>query len=255
MQTVDTLKIAGQDNLHRLQQWSEERHISLQTVGLVALAGVTGMAVGVIAAKGILAAKGATAIGATLAQHSGTVQGAATILAGATTLPDKAIALFGLLTNNALPITAGAVGGGAAGVGVMQGQVRQVKERLAEQVAQTAAAQGETSQLQSALRSAETKLGQQQTQVAATPAPVAPNPLEEIQGIGPVFARRLHEAGIVTLADLAAQTPEQVRTTMATVRGGKLINAQAWIDQARHLMGKVDHAQQPTKMDDNPAAA
>ena len=255
MQTVDTLKIAGQDNLHRLQQWSEARHIPLQTVGLVALAGVTGMAVGVIAAKGILAAKGATAIGATLAQHSGTVQGAATILTGATTLPDKAIALFGLLTNNALPITAGAVGGGAAGVGVMQGQVRRVKEQLNEQVAQTAAAQAEASQVQNALRSAETQIKAYQSQVAAAPVAVTTNPLEQIQGIGPIFARRLHEAGIVSLADLAAQTPEQVRTTMATVRGGKLINAQAWIDQARQLLGKADQAQQPIKMDDNPAAA
>lgn len=235
MQTVDTLKTAGQDNFHRLQQWSEDRHIPLQTVGLVALAGVTGMALGVIAAKGILATKGATAIGTVLAQHSGTAQGAATILTGATSLSGKALALFNLLTQNAVPITAGAVGGGAAGVGVMQGQIRRVKERLVEQTAQTTAAQAETSQVQNALRNAEAKLNQQQTQAPLAPAPVGPSPLEQIQGIGPVFARRLHEVGIVTLADLAAQTPEQVRAIVASLRGGKLINAQAWIDQARRL--------------------
>lgn len=235
MQRVDTLKSTSQANWQRLQQWSAEQQLPLQTVGLVVLAGTTGMVVGVIAAKGILATKGATAVGAALTQHTGTAQSAAAILTGATTLPAKASALFQLLTQNALPITAGAVGGGAAGVGVMQGQVRRAEKRLDEQVAQTAAAQVEANRVQSALHSAETQLSQRQSPVAPS-ASVAPNPLEQIQGIGPVFARRLHEAGIVTLADLATQTPEQVRAIAVTVRGGKLVNVQSWINQAQQMV-------------------
>jgi predicted flap endonuclease-1-like 5' DNA nuclease len=252
MQTADTLKSTGQTNWQRLQQWSTEYHLPLQTVGLVALAGVTGMALGVIAAKGILATKGASAVGAALVQNSATAQSAGSILTGAATLPDKAVALFALLTHNALPITAGAVGGGAAGVGVMQGQVRRTKQALDAQVAQTTAAQAETSQVQSALNTAEAQLSQLQTQL--TPAPVAPNPLEQIQGIGPVFARRLHEAGIVTLADLAAQTPEQVRAVVANVRGGKMANVQMWIDQAQQLVDNLNRAGQPSTTDPTTAA-
>ena len=124
------LKSTDQTNFQWLQQWSEERPIPRQTVGLLALAGATGMVVGVIAAKGIVATKGVSAVGAGLAQKSATMQSAGSVLTGATTLSAKATALFSLLTHNALPITAGAVGGGVAGVGVMQGQVRRVQERL-----------------------------------------------------------------------------------------------------------------------------
>lgn len=234
MQTVNPQENSRPGQWQRLQQWSAEHHLPMATVGLVALAGGAGMALGVLAAKGLLASKGAAAAGAALAQHSGTAQSATAILAGAATLPDKAMALLNLFTQNALPITAGAVGGGATGVGVMQRQVRRVKAQLQEQVVQTAAAQAETGQVQSALHSAEIQISQLQNQLTA-PAPVAANPLEQIQGIGPVFARRLHEAGVVTLADLAAQTPEDVRAIVATVRGGKMVNVQTWIDQARQL--------------------
>jgi predicted flap endonuclease-1-like 5' DNA nuclease len=241
MQTVSTLKNSGQENWQRLQQWSTDHHLPLQTVGLVALAGVTGMAIGVVAAKGILASKGASALGTALVQNSATAQSAGAILTGAAALPDKAVALFALLTHNALPITAGAVGGGAAGVGVMQGQVRRTKQALDDQVAQTTAAQAETRQVRSALNSAEAQLSQLHSQLAA-PVPIAPNPLEVIQGIGPVFAQRLHEAGILTLANLAAQTPEQVRAIVGNVRGGKMVNVQSWIDQARQLADNPDNA-------------
>ena len=163
MQTVDALKSTDQTNFQWLQQWSEERPIPRQTVGLLALAGATGMVVGVIAAKGIVATKGVSAVGAGLAQKSATMQSAGSVLTGATTLSAKATALFSLLTHNALPITAGAVGGGVAGVGVMQGQVRRVQERLDGQVAQTIAAQAEISQRQS--------------QLASAPAPARPEAL------------------------------------------------------------------------------
>ena len=37
------------------------------------------------------------------------------------------------------------------------------------------------------------------------------NDLTLINGIGPTFAKRLHEAGLQTFADLAASTPEHLR--------------------------------------------
>jgi len=53
---------------------------------------------------------------------------------------------------------------------------------------------------------------------AAEPA-VKEDNLEEIDGIGATYARRLRAAGIRTFADLAALTPEQVR---------KAAKAQPW---------------------------
>ena len=247
MQSASILKNSGQERLHQLQQWNAAHPLPWQTIGLVTLAGVTGMAVGVIVAKGLLASKGLVAAGTVLSQQSGTVPGAAAILTSAATLPDKAVALLHLLTQNAAPLTAGAVGGGAAGVGAMQGQVRRTKKQLVEQMAQTATAQAATQEAQQALRQAEAQLSQLQNQApVVTPAADA---LEQIQGIGPVFARRLHEAGITTLADLAAQTPAQVRAIVATVRGGKMINAQAWIDQARQLLDSPAQAAQTAAAD------
>ena len=42
-------------------------------------------------------------------------------------------------------------------------------------------------------------------------APAEPDDLTVINGIGPTFARRLCEEGVVTYADLAALTPERAR--------------------------------------------
>lgn len=47
----------------------------------------------------------------------------------------------------------------------------------------------------------------------------AADDLQAINGIGPVFARRLYEAGVTTYRQLAAQTPEQLR---------QLTHAQPW---------------------------
>ena len=55
--------------------------------------------------------------------------------------------------------------------------------------------------------------------------------LETIRGIGPVAARRLKEAGIVTFAQLAASTPEEVG---AITRPGRW-NPADWIAEAGRL--------------------
>lgn len=66
------------------------------------------------------------------------------------------------------------------------------------------------------------------------PSSPAPDVLTKIQGIGPVFAQRLNEAGVHTYADLARLTPERVREIVAAKPFQK-IDPEAWIEQARQL--------------------
>ncbi|MFN8495340.1 MAG: helix-hairpin-helix domain-containing protein [Caldilineaceae bacterium] len=163
---------------------------------------------------------------------------------GGATLSHQVAALLNTLTNNALPLTAGAVGGGAVGVGVTQQKVRHLQVRFNEQVAQAEVYQAETNRLQTALADAEAKISASELKATSTetpqpaPGPVVkpvPDQLEQIRGIGPVFARRLNAAGIFTFADLAAQTPEQLQAIMAGVRANRMFHPQDWIDQARQL--------------------
>jgi predicted flap endonuclease-1-like 5' DNA nuclease len=54
--------------------------------------------------------------------------------------------------------------------------------------------------------------------------------LQDIDGIGPTYARRLQEAGINTFADLAQQTPEH----LLEVCGARSLSAvESWIVAAR----------------------
>lgn len=59
------------------------------------------------------------------------------------------------------------------------------------------------------------------------------DPLQEIRGIGDVYARRLRAAGIRTFADLAALTPDEART-LAQAQSG-LVDTADWIEQAKAL--------------------
>ena len=58
----------------------------------------------------------------------------------------------------------------------------------------------------------------------------AADDLTEIKGIGPVFAERLHQAGITTFADVAKMSADQLReVTHAT----SAANPDEWIAQAK----------------------
>jgi predicted flap endonuclease-1-like 5' DNA nuclease len=210
----------------------------------VTLAATAGAVAAVVASKGLLMTKGIVATKAVLA-----ATGTTAVKTGAVTLPTFAqpgatvvqqttgllSSAFSALTHNAAPLTAGAVGGGAAGWGVTQSQIRHVEERLDQQSAQTAAYQAEAERLQTALAATTADTNSVQNMPAAEPAPAADR-LEVIHGIGPTFARRLNEAGIFTFADLAAQTPEQLRTIMANIRASHLFNPEAWIAEAQTLV-------------------
>jgi len=67
-----------------------------------------------------------------------------------------------------------------------------------------------------------------------TETPSAPESLNTIKGIGPTYARRLNAAGLVTYADLAASTVEQVRAIVAP-DGQVVPHIESWITQADQL--------------------
>lgn len=247
----------GKEKLEQVQQFAQENRGTLQTVGIVVLAGATGTAIGMLLGKGVLAIKGAAMakVSATQAAPLLNPTNAATSLQGTVNLlnstavngaalVDKVTALLNALPGHTVALTAGAVGGGAVGVGVTRRQVRQVQEQLNEQVIQTEAAQAEKARLQSELVSIETNLNELQAkltipavepavQAPSTPTTVAQDNLEVIRGIGRVFAQRLNAAGIYTFADLAAQTPQQLRAIIGPVRSAAMVNPEAWIAEAR----------------------
>lgn len=88
------------------------------------------------------------------------------------------------------------------------------------------------------LAAAEARLREQMADTAVRPAPasnpvqVDPDDLQEIAGIGPTYAQRLHEAGIVTFADLAVLTPERV---MEITGSRSIETAVDWIVAAEAL--------------------
>lgn len=56
-----------------------------------------------------------------------------------------------------------------------------------------------------------------------------------IRGIGPAYARRLNEAGVTSLIDLAKMTPDRVGEIVG-VQNWQSRNVQAWIDEAQSLI-------------------
>lgn len=224
-----------------------ERRTMLQTAGLVTAAVVVGGFGGYLLAKsalvipGIAVAKGGIAAAPAVATQAATGGSAATLvnnsITGGTLLAGKIAALFHSISANAAPLTAGAIGGGAAGVGATRYQVRQVKATLAEQIAQTVAAEAERSQLFQALSAAKANLDELQAKLATPPVaqPVS-DPLDTIKGIGRVFAQKLNAAGIHTFADLAAQTPESLHGIIGTTRAGNMFQPAEWIAQAQQIV-------------------
>lgn len=68
------------------------------------------------------------------------------------------------------------------------------------------------------------------------PARPAADDLEIVVGIGPVYARRLNEAGVRTFADLAATSSERLLEIVRASPG--LADPDSWREQAARLMRK-----------------
>lgn len=90
-----------------------------------------------------------------------------------------------------------------------------------------------------------TKLQAQLDKPSPTSAPIMQaaqadrfaDPLEVIQGIGPVFAQKLNTAGIYTFAQLSQLTPERVLEIIQP-ESWQQIDPQAWLTQAHTLSQK-----------------
>jgi len=250
--TMDNLQKLSNTTVTQAESFVTENRDLLKNAGVVAVAVIVGgvggywLAKGAFVAQGVAAAKGsATAAPAFVTQGAvtgvATLQNAATMfnssLAGGTALVDKIAALFQTISANAAPLTVGVVGGGAAGVGATRYQVRQVKDALAEQTAQTETVAAERNQLADALTAAKANLNELQAKLAAQPAvQTVQDQLEAIKGIGRVFAQKLNAAGIYTFADLAAQTPDRLREIIGTARAGSMVQPADWIQQARQRL-------------------
>jgi large subunit ribosomal protein L21 len=74
----------------------------------------------------------------------------------------------------------------------------------------------------------EEKIGQ-----AKAEEPTVSDPLEQIKGIGPVYATRLNEVGIMTFAQLAMSDPPDI----GNITGVASSVASKWIQEARDLAG------------------
>ena len=71
------------------------------------------------------------------------------------------------------------------------------------------------------------------------PVVITADRLETIKGIGPVFAKRLNEAGIFTFADLANADPDALRG-MVEAQDWQATDTAAWIIEASLLASAAD---------------
>lgn len=82
--------------------------------------------------------------------------------------------------------------------------------------------------------------------VAMPPRP-GQDRLTDIKGIGPVYAGKLYEAGIQTYRQLAAMTPEEVYALINLPQWRmRSIDAQSWIEQAKHLASQREKVENLT---------
>jgi predicted flap endonuclease-1-like 5' DNA nuclease/ABC-type phosphate transport system substrate-binding protein/DNA repair exonuclease SbcCD ATPase subunit len=69
------------------------------------------------------------------------------------------------------------------------------------------------------------------------PADTDHDPLRDLNGIGPVYEQKLFDGGIFTFADLAAATPEQLRTLIQP-ESWQRFDPEAWIAEAQVISGR-----------------
>jgi predicted flap endonuclease-1-like 5' DNA nuclease len=79
------------------------------------------------------------------------------------------------------------------------------------------------------------------TAIKLTPAPVTPDDLIVIKGIGPVISRKLNDAGIFTFRELAATTPERLREIVGDAIQ-RLANEDDILNQAKELAAGQDQS-------------
>lgn len=211
-------------------------------LGVAAVSALSGGLAGVAAAKGLALAKGAAAA------HTAGYLPAAAPAAG---WSGKWAAGLRWIGDNALTAGVGALSGGLAGYFLAAGKLAASEERMDGCAAVAQAAAERTAQLAGAvtdLRERERARADEATRVQAALSELetcvdalknrrktAAERLEDIHGIGEIYAERLRAAGIETFGQLAASTVERVREIVG--RGSHLTNdnIKGWIEEAAAL--------------------
>lgn len=68
---------------------------------------------------------------------------------------------------------------------------------------------------------------------------VAADGLQTIHGIGPTYARRLRDEGIISIADLIQHSPERLAEIVG-LKGGLAQKTAVWLQQAHSIIGKQE---------------
>ncbi len=202
------------------------------------------------AATGALAGAGAVAVYALLLGKGLAVAGMAKAGAGlASGAGSPSAPALGRVFDLLLPGAVGAAGGGAAGAGFAQRQVKRALAPLraevgdlARQVVQIVGEPGHIPKQQNDIGD-DAAPGDGRPKVADTPSAPAPDgarrreikALQRIRGIGPRFAQLLADGGIDSLARLAAAEPDALRRLLAGSSAAPTAEPEDWIAEARAL--------------------
>lgn len=265
MQALEMMKSKGQEGIKQLVTLGKEQSESVKTWGVTAGAAVAGglaLRVGAPGLVAILRTFAPLPVSLTVGAIGGGVLGwlylerqkTATLDATASRAPAwpvtaaaEPVALAPAAVGNDQPESAGGMGTTQPSPAAEPPLVVDTDELVApltSEVAADVAAFGVTAEVAGLAPAAEPLPIVAEPVREGTPvvdaAPVSEPPaqqdnLDDIVGIGPVFAAHLQTAGIQTFAQLAALRPEQLEEIMAPSRGSHMIDAADWIDQASRL--------------------
>lgn len=161
------------------------------------------------------------------------------------------ISVIGTLASPPVALTVGAIGGSVWGWNYMQS--RSVATDLAKETNAADSLSEEESIINTATENtvvpaaapvleqvdtAEPVIAPPAAEFVATVAePTTPSrdKFEKINGIGPIYAGRLHKAGIHTFAQLAALTPERILEIIETAGSSAPVHPESWITEARQF--------------------
>ena len=151
----------------------------------------------------------------------------------------------GLVITNTLALVGATATSGVLGYQVKKRWQNEEKEQLRQELEQAKSQVEEAVGLRKQLAIAQARISEllkgSQDAAAEVPAEraiIVADDLQNITGIGPVFASRLNEAGIWTFADLASKDPEEVREIVSSGRVENMIEPEEWIAEARQLAGE-----------------
>lgn len=200
MQALESLKSQGQASLSKLMDTVKEQPDDVKRWGVTAGSAVVGAVAVNAAARGV-------------------------------------VAILATLSSTPLALTVGAVGGGYCGWTYLrnrQSRAGSIPIPVTEEV-MVASAESSTKVATEPLIAPP-----QQKETHTVPAdtlvkPSTQDDLKAINGIGPVYAGRLHSAGIQTFAQLAELSPDQIRQIIGTERSSHMIEPELWIAEARGL--------------------